>query len=79
MCSKKRTVLREGSFQEQITSLEQFPSIFLHPMKAIVFFYPSNIICKVHSFENWGIPLDIQSRDSFRPIVRAEAKIVDLL
>ena len=38
MCSKKRTVLRERSFQEQITSLEHFLSILSHLMKALVFF-----------------------------------------
>jgi len=64
------------SFEEQIMSKDKYPSIFSRSNGAYCVNYPTNIYCKTHSFENWGIFSDIpqfqlgniQSRDVFRPI-----------
>ena len=48
-------------------------------------YYPSNLFCNTHSFENWGIFSDIPqfwlgniwSRDVLRPSVRERKYLVD--
>ena len=61
------------SFEEQIMSKDEYPSIFLPQMEAIVFIILQIFFRNARSFENWGIFLGIpqfRSRDVFRPITR---------
>jgi len=58
ICSKKPTVFEEYnsrktvSFEEQVMSMDKYPSIFLHQMKAIVFiilhiFFVTCVVLKI--------------------------------
>lgn len=59
ICSKKQTVLwvhssrKTESFEKQMLSKNKYLAYFLRFF--LVFYYPSNIFGKLHSFENWGI------------------------
>ena len=64
--SERRTVLRErssrktASFEEQVMSKDNYPSIFSRQMEAIVFiilqiFFRNTPLRNSRSFENWEI------------------------
>ena len=63
ICSQKRKVFRECSsrktvsFEEQIISKDKYPSIFSKSNGGYCVYYPQNIFCNTHSFENWGTSL----------------------
>ena len=55
ICSKKRTVLRERSFEEQIMSKDKYLSIFSPQMEAIVFiilhiFFATHAVLKIRVY-----------------------------
>jgi len=63
ICPQKRKVFRECSsrktvsFEEQIISKDKYPSIFSKSNGGYCVYYPQNIFCNTHSFENWGTSL----------------------
>jgi len=69
----------------QIMSKDEYPSTFSKSNRGYCVYYPSDIFCNTHSFENWGIFWDIpqlqlgniRSRDAFRPIARERKYLMD--
>ena len=55
VCPQILSVPKTVSFEEQILSKDEYPSIFLNSYGVYCVNYPSNIFCKTCSFENWEI------------------------
>ena len=80
ICSEKQIVFREHSsrqtvrFEEQIMSMNKYPSIFLHQMEAILFivlqiFFTTCAVLTIGEDIPHFLLGNIRSRDAFGPIV----------
>ena len=61
ICSEKRTVFRERSYEEQIMSKDKYPSIFLPQIEAIVLiilqiFLTTHVVLKIGKY-SWAFPI----------------------
>ena len=61
ICLQILSAPKTVSFEEQILSKDEYPSIFLNSYGGYCVNYPSNIFCKTRSFENWEIFSEIFS------------------